>query len=52
MCIRDSPYCAKEISDALNDAIARGVQVTTFNNREEDVHACYIGLDGLQSRCV
>lgn len=43
------PYCAKEVSDALNDAIARGVQVTTFNNHEEDVHACYIGLDGLQS---
>ena len=43
------PYLSQEITDALNEAVARGVEVVTFNSREAGVHACYVGIDGIQS---
>ena len=43
------PYCADEITGALNDAVAGGMQVVTFNNHEEGINACYVCMDGRQS---
>lgn len=43
------PYFSQEIKDALNEMIAAGTPVVTFNNRERGVNACYVGTDGIQS---
>lgn len=43
------PYFSEEIVRALNEAVEKGVAVVTFNNREQGVHACYVGTDGVQS---
>ena len=43
------PYDSPEIAQSLNNAIAKGIEVVTFNNREQNVNSCYIGNDGRQS---
>lgn len=43
------PYCDPAVKDAINEAMEKGVEVVTFNNREEGINACYVGLDGIQS---
>ena len=43
------PYFSEKIVELLNEAVAKGVEVITFNNRESGVNACYVGTDGLQS---
>lgn len=43
------PYFSDEITSELNRAVARGIQVVTFNNCEKDIRACYVGPDGIQS---
>lgn len=43
------PYESEKISDALNLAIEKGIEVVTFNNKDKRIRSCYIGHDGLQS---
>lgn len=43
------PYCSKEIAEAINLAVEKGIQVVTFNNDEKCRRSCYVGQDLLQS---
>lgn len=43
------PYSSPLIVDSINQAIEAGVEVITFNNREEKINACYVGSNGVQS---
>lgn len=43
------PYDSEKISDALNLAIDKGIEVVTFNNKDKRIHCCYVGHDGVQS---
>ena len=42
------PYYSKDIVDLLNEAVASGIEVITFNNREHGINACYVGTDAMQ----
>ena len=43
------PYSSPLIIESLNRAIDAGIEVVTFNNREEAIRACYVGSNGIQS---
>ena len=43
------PYYSDEVVRLLNEAVEQGIQVVTFNNREQGAHARYVGTDGVQS---
>lgn len=43
------PYCSPKIFEALNKAVAKKIEVITFNNDEDCERACYVGQDLLQS---
>lgn len=43
------PYYSDEVVRLLNEAVERGIQVVTFNNREQGARARYVGTDGVQS---
>lgn len=43
------PYYSNEVRDALNSAVEKGITVVTFNNYEQGINACYVGMNGLQS---
>lgn len=42
------PYDSPRITDAVNRAIEKGIQVVTFNNHQKEIKACYVGQNGIQ----
>ncbi len=43
------PYCSEEITEAIDLAVEKGIQVVTFNNDEPCKRSCYVGQDLRQS---
>ena len=43
------PYDSERITEALKEAMEKGIEVVTFNNQDRNLSCCYIGHDGFQS---
>ncbi len=43
------PYDSERITEALKEAMEKGIEVVTFNNQDRNLNCCYIGHDGFQS---
>lgn len=43
------PYCSEKITEAIDLAVEKGMQVVTFNNDEPCKRSCYVGQDLRQS---